>query len=68
MKPSVILASSSPYRKELLKRIIDHFECHSPDIDEDIYKKSDLTPIEIATRLSFEKGNKIFKQLFKTPF
>ncbi|MBH9396191.1 septum formation inhibitor Maf [Pseudomonas aeruginosa] len=32
--PSLILASSSPYRRELLTRLRLPFECASPDIDE----------------------------------
>lgn len=31
---SIILASSSPYRRELLERLALPFECASPDIDE----------------------------------
>ena len=34
MQPKIILASSSPFRKELLSRLHLDFECHSPDIDE----------------------------------
>lgn len=30
----IILASSSPYRKILLKRLVSDFDCESPDIDE----------------------------------
>ncbi|AFU97945.1 Maf family protein [Simiduia agarivorans] len=32
--PPLILASSSPYRRELLARLQLAFDCHSPDIDE----------------------------------
>lgn len=34
MQPKIILASSSPFRKELLSRLQLDFECHSPDVDE----------------------------------
>jgi septum formation protein len=32
----IILASSSPFRKQLLERLNLSFECHSPEIDESI--------------------------------
>lgn len=32
--PKLVLASSSPYRKSLLERLQQPFECASPDIDE----------------------------------
>lgn len=32
--PKLVLASSSPYRKNLLERLQQPFECASPDIDE----------------------------------
>lgn len=34
MSSQLILASSSPYRKELLERLHLTFDCYSPDIDE----------------------------------
>lgn len=37
MKPEIILASSSPFRKSLLQRLYLDFECYSPDIDESLY-------------------------------
>ncbi len=36
MQASIILASSSPFRKELLARLNLPFECHSPDVDESL--------------------------------
>ncbi len=36
MQTSIILASSSPFRKELLERLNLPFECHSPGIDESL--------------------------------
>ncbi|MCB1597825.1 MAG: Maf family protein, partial [Gammaproteobacteria bacterium] len=32
--PRVLLASQSPYRRELLGRLLSAFECFTPDIDE----------------------------------
>ncbi len=37
LKPEIILASSSPFRKSLLQRLHLDFECYSPDIDESHY-------------------------------
>ncbi len=50
----IILASSSPYRKELLSRILDDFECISPDIDETPFP--DEEPIEHVARLAEQKA------------
>ena len=57
MKQPLILASSSPYRKELLQRLHLDFEVFSPDIDE-----SQLTnerPEQTALRLAQLKAKKI---------
>lgn len=58
--PSLILASSSPFRQELLSRLNIPFESMSPDIDET------LLPNEIATdyvcRLAEEKARVIAKE------
>lgn len=56
---TIILASSSPYRAELLKKLIPDFSCQSPDIDET--PKTDECPKELALRLSIEKANTIAK-------
>jgi len=37
LQASIILASSSPFRKELLARLNLPFECHSPDVDESLH-------------------------------
>lgn len=56
---TLILASSSPYRRSLLKRLGLPFECYSPDIDE--------TPLEheaapaLASRLALLKAQKVAK-------
>ncbi len=34
MQDKIILASSSPYRRQLLDRLRLDYECHSPDVDE----------------------------------
>lgn len=58
-KPNLILASSSKYRKELLSRIVDDFECISPDIDETPYPNE--KPIDLVKRLAQEKALEIAK-------
>ena len=57
METKIILASSSVYRRELLKRIVSNFEFISPDIEES--QKDNESPIKMALRLSEEKAKKI---------
>jgi len=54
---NIILASSSVYRRELLKRLHIDFEVFSPDIDET--RKPDETPSQLVQRLSKEKAQVI---------
>ncbi|MBZ0333857.1 Maf family protein [Marinobacter sp. AL4B] len=59
MKRTILLASSSPYRKQLLERLNLPFDCASPDIDES------PTPAEnaetLAVRLATEKARALAK-------
>ena len=59
----LVLASSSPYRRELLEKLGLSFETHAPDIDEEGLQRrlesENKTPKEIAEALSFEKANKV---------
>ena len=57
MNQPLILASSSPYRKELLKRLLLDFEVFSPDIDES--QLADERPEQTALRLAQLKAKKI---------
>lgn len=50
----LILASSSPYRKDLLARLRIPFEAISPDIDESPHPRE--APAAIARRLALEKA------------
>ena len=50
----IVLASSSPYRKQLLKRIIQQFHSASPDIDESQHAHESFK--EMAERLSISKA------------
>lgn len=50
----LLLASSSPYRRELLDRLRLPFVCASPDIDES--RRPNEPAIDLATRLAREKA------------
>ncbi len=57
--PPLILASSSPYRKELLSRLGLPFTCHNPDIDES--GRTGESPVDLVTRLAEEKARAVRK-------
>lgn len=57
MTPPLILASSSPFRKELLGRLGIPFACQSPDIDESA-RPNESAP-DHCLRLALEKAQKI---------
>lgn len=50
----LLLASSSPYRRELLDRLRLPFVCASPDIDES--RRPDEPAVDLVTRLAREKA------------
>ncbi|HCP56557.1 MAG: septum formation inhibitor Maf [Pseudomonadaceae bacterium] len=50
----LVLASSSPYRRQLLARLCVPFDCSSPDIDESPHPNEDAT--SLVRRLSLEKA------------
>ncbi|WP_196138124.1 nucleoside triphosphate pyrophosphatase [Aliikangiella sp. G2MR2-5] len=56
----IILASSSSYRKKLLSRILNDFECVSPAIDET--PQTNEAPSELAMRLSIQKAESIARK------
>lgn len=56
MKKSVVLASGSRYRQELLTRLLDKFDCCPPDVDEDVVKQSGLSPSATAEELARRKA------------
>ena len=66
MTAKIVLASSSIYRKELLSRIINDFECISPDINEQ--QESGETAREMALRLSVEKARKVAELVDENTF
>lgn len=63
----IILGSSSPRRKSILKKIINDFDIRVPDIDEK-YIEGEL-PAQYAARLSGEKAESLVTGLkIKDPF
>ncbi len=52
--PRLLLASTSPYRRELLSRLHLPFECASPRVDET--RRPDEPPAALALRLAGEKA------------
>lgn len=54
---NIILASSSPYRKELLNRLINGFQAINPDIDETA--EPNETADSLSTRLAQKKAEVI---------
>ncbi len=57
--PKLILGSSSPFRKELLARLMVPFDTCSPDIDETPLEGE--SPIELVQRLAIEKAKEVAK-------
>jgi len=53
----IVLGSSSPFRKELLGKILSHFETCSPDIDET--PRADESPSNLVKRLALEKAQAV---------
>lgn len=56
---TLLLASSSRYRKALLDRLGIAFECASPDIDES--RRDNESPASLVQRLSLEKAAELAK-------
>jgi len=58
--PTIVLASASPYRRDLLDRFLDEFETVSPDIDES--NNEGLSPRKLARRLARTKAETVAMQ------
>jgi septum formation protein len=61
MSLKLILASSSPYRRELLERLKIPFEVMAPEVDET--PRPGETPEKLVERLAVEKAQKIAGQI-----
>jgi len=57
---SLVLASSSPYRREMLARLGLAFESIAPDVDEQ--RRRGETPIALAQRLALQKAVAVASQ------
>ncbi len=55
--PSLVLGSTSPYRRELLERLRIPFTVESPHVDEAPLPLE--TPVELATRLALSKAQAV---------
>lgn len=60
MKPRIILASSSKYRRELMDRLAVEYSCESPDVDESSLPGE--SAVDAALRLSKEKADAVWKR------
>ena len=58
---NLILASESPYRKELLGRLNLPFTCSPAHIDEESIWQNDLSPKEVSIELAKMKAQKVFQ-------
>ncbi len=58
----LILASTSPYRAQQLKRIGLDFETCDPNVDEDLFKQAGFTPDTLAEVLALEKAKTVSQQ------
>lgn len=63
----IILASTSPYRKELLEKVGLTFEARAPQIDEAAFQKKISDPRELATTLAQEKALSVQAAYAKAP-
>lgn len=54
---NLILASSSPFRRQILDKLQLEYSCLSPDIDES--PNGNETPVQLVTRLAVAKAQKI---------
>ncbi|MBR6504582.1 MAG: septum formation protein Maf [Clostridia bacterium] len=59
----IILASGSPRRKELLKKLIGKFDIIISDFDENIIKSQEKNSEELVKKLSLAKANDILSNL-----
>lgn len=58
----LILASTSKYRKQLLSQLHWDFETEGPIVDETIYKDQNLSPKDLAQKLSLLKASDVLSR------
>ena len=54
--PDLILASTSPYRRQLLERLRVPFTCEAPGVDEEAVKRSTPEPLAVVRELARQKA------------
>ncbi len=59
MNSRLILASTSSYRRQLLQRLIDSFECVSPNVDERTLAEGIRNPNRVAQILAHAKAAEV---------
>jgi septum formation protein len=59
--PQLVLASTSPYRRQLLERLRVPFAWAAPGVDEQSQKTSGQGPMEIACGLARAKAERVFE-------
>ena len=52
--PTIFLASSSPYRRDLLDRFLKHYEAVDPEVDEN--NDEGLAPADLVRHLARKKA------------
>lgn len=62
MSQSIILASSSPYRRQLLARLNIAFEQYAPQVDESLIQRSNATAQQKAEQLALLKAQTVLAQ------
>ena len=55
----LVLASASPYRRDLLSRLGVKFECVAPEVDEEAERKETRDPIALARTLARKKAEAV---------
>jgi septum formation protein len=59
---SLILASASPRRRQLISEAGYEFSVVTPDIDESSFKTNDVEPVEYAKRLALAKAKSVAQE------
>ncbi len=62
MTEELILASTSPYRRQLLQRLGVPFRCSAPEVDESVFQSLGLAPQNLAERLAEEKARAVSRK------
>lgn len=60
--PTLILASTSQYRKQLLERLGVAFTAEAPDVDESVVKQEIKEPAEVVRKLARAKAESVAKR------